>query len=86
VVAISVFGTLTVQEVVRYGETAIAEAARLALGDAGFTMMAIAAMVGMAGSVVATLYGSLGVTRMLSSVGQFPPFFGAAGSDRTAAC
>jgi amino acid transporter len=75
-VAISVFGTLTVDEVVRYGPTAIAEAGRPALGDAGFTMIAIAAMVGMAGSVVATLYASGGLTGMLSDVGQFPPFFG----------
>ena len=75
-VAIAVFGTLTVDEVVRYGPTAIAEAGRPALGDAGFTMIAVAAMVGMAGSVVATLYASAGLTGMLSNVGQFPPFFG----------
>jgi amino acid transporter len=75
-VAISVFGTLTVAEVVRYGPTAIAEAGRPALGDAGFTMIAVAAMVGMAGSVVATLYASAGLTGMLSDVGQFPSFFG----------
>jgi amino acid transporter len=77
-VAVSVFGTLTVAEVVAYGPTAIAEAGRPALGDTGFTMIAIAAMVGMAGSVVATLYASAGLTRMLSGVGQFPPFFGPA--------
>jgi amino acid transporter len=77
-VAVSVFGTLTVAEVVQYGPTAIAEAGRPALGDAGFTMIAIAAMVGMAGSVVATLYASSGLTRMRSDVGQFPPFFGPA--------
>jgi amino acid transporter len=75
-VAVSVFGTLTVAQVVQYGPTAIAEAGRPALGDAGFTMIAVAAMVGMAGSVVATLYASSGLTGMLSDVGQFPPFFG----------
>jgi hypothetical protein len=75
-VALSVFGTLTVAQVVQYGPTAIAEAGRPALGDAGFTMIAVAAMVGMAGSVVATLYASGGLTGMLSDVGQFPPFFG----------
>jgi amino acid transporter len=77
-VAVSVFGTLTVAEVVAYGPTAIAEAGRPALGDAGFTMIAVAAMVGMAGSVVATLYASAGLTKMLTGVGQFPPFFGPA--------
>jgi amino acid transporter len=75
-IAFGVFGTLTVDEVVVYGETAIAEAARPALGDAGFTMMAIAAVLATTSSVNATLYASGGLTRMLASVGQFPPLFG----------
>ena len=76
-IALGVFGTLTVDEVIGYGETAIAEAARPALGDAGFTMMAIAALLATSSSVNATLYASGGLTRMLAQVGQFPPFFGA---------
>ena len=75
-VAIGVFGTLTVDEVIGYGSTAIAEAARPSLGDFGFTMMAVAAMAATAGSVVATLYASSGLTSMLAGVGQFPSFFG----------
>ncbi len=75
-IALGVFGTLTVPEVVQYGETAIAEAARPALGDAGFTMMAIAALLATSSSVLATLYASAGLTRMLAGVGQFPTFFG----------
>ena len=75
-IAFGVFGTLTVPEVIEYGETAIAEAARPALGDAGFTMMAIAALLATTSSVNATLYASGGLTRMLASVGQFPPLFG----------
>ena len=75
-IALGVFGTLTVTEVIGYGETAIAEAARPALGDAGFTIMAIAAMLATASSVLATLYASGGLTTMLAGAGQFPPFFG----------
>jgi amino acid transporter len=75
-IAIGVFGTLTVTEVVGYGETAIAEAARPTLGDAGFTIMAVAALLATASSVNATLYASGGLTAMLADVGQFPPFFG----------
>jgi amino acid transporter len=75
-IALGVFGTLTVEEVIGYGETAIAEAARPTLGDAGFVMMAIAALLATASSVNATLYASDGLTRMLAQVGQFPPFFG----------
>jgi amino acid transporter len=71
-----VFGTLTVEQVVGYGETAIAEAARPALGDAGFLMMAIAALLATTSSTNATLYASGGLTRMLADVGQFPGFFG----------
>jgi amino acid transporter len=75
-IALGVFGTLTVSEVVGYGETAIAEAARPALGDAGFTIMAVAALLATASSVNATIYASSGLTAMLAEVGQFPPFFG----------
>jgi amino acid transporter len=75
-IALGVFGTLRVNEVVGYGETAIAEAARPSLGDAGFTIMAIAALLATSSSVNATLYASGGLTGMLADVGQFPPFFG----------
>ncbi len=75
-ISLGVFGTLTVDEVIGYGETAIAEAARPALGDAGFTIMAVAALLATASSVNATLYASGGLTAMLAEVGQFPPFFG----------
>lgn len=75
-ISLGVFGTLTVDDVVGYGETAIAEAARPALGDAGFVMMALAATLATTSSTNATLYASGGLTRMLAGVGQFPPFFG----------
>ena len=75
-ISFGVFGTLTVPEVIGYGETAIAEAARPTLGDAGFTMMAIAALLATSSSVNATLYAAGGLTGMLAGAGQFPPFFG----------
>ncbi len=78
-ISLGVFGTLTVDEAIGYGETAIAEAARPALGDAGFTMMAIAALLATSSSVNATLYASGGLTAMLAQVGQFPTFFGPGG-------
>ena len=60
-ISLGVFGTLTVTEVVGYGETAIAEAARPSLGEAGFLMMAIAALLATSSSVNATLYASGGL-------------------------
>jgi amino acid transporter len=79
-IALCVFGTLTVAEVVAYGETAIAEAARPSLGDAGFTLMAITAILATAGCANATLYAGSNLTSMLAEERLFPPFFGAEGS------
>jgi L-asparagine transporter-like permease len=53
-----------------------AEAARPALGDAGFTAVTIAALLATSSSVNATLYASKGFTGTLARVGQFPPLFG----------
>ena len=75
-IALGVFGTLTVAEVIGYGETAIAEAARPALGDAGFTIMAVAALLSTAGATNATLYASSNLTAMLAQERLFPAFFG----------
>jgi amino acid transporter len=75
-IALGVFGTLTVAQVVQYGETAIAEAARPTLGDAGFTIMAVAALLSTAGATNATLYASSNLTGMLAQEGLFPAFFG----------
>jgi amino acid transporter len=75
-IALGVFGTLTVAQVVQYGETAIAEAARPALGDAGYTIMAIAALLSTAGATNATLYASSNLTGMLAKERLFPPRFG----------
>jgi len=75
-ISLSVFGTLTVPEVIHYGPTAIAEAARPTLGDAGYAAMSIAALLATSSSVLATLYAAPGFTGALAEVGQFPPVFG----------
>ena len=75
-ISIAVFGMLTVDEAIGYGETAIAEAARPTLGDAGFTLMAVAALIATAGATNGTLFGSVGLTASLSEIGQFPPILG----------
>jgi amino acid transporter len=76
-ISIGVFGTLTVDEAIAYGETAIAEAARPTLGDAGFTLMAVAALIATAGATNGTLFGAGGLTASLAEIGQFPPVLGA---------
>lgn len=75
-VSLGVFGTLTADQVVAYGTTALAEAAKPTLGQFGFVLMVITALFSTAGAVNASLYPSVGMTRHLASVGQFPPVFG----------
>jgi amino acid transporter len=75
-IALGVFGTLSVSQVIEYGPTAIAEAARPALGEFGFAMMAAAALLATSSSVTATMYAAKGFTAELANRGQFPPWFG----------
>ena len=84
-IAIGVFGTLTVAEVIQYGETAIAEAARPSLGDAGYTVMAIVALLSTTGATNATMYASGNLTQMLATEGYFPARFAKRGLVLTAA-
>lgn len=78
-IAIGVFGTLTVQQVIENGDTALAVAAKPALGQAGFAMMSIAALLATSSSINANIYAALGSTRKLSESGMFPPVFGRLG-------
>jgi amino acid transporter len=75
-VSLGVFGTLTVDEVIENGETAIAVAARPTLGEAGFAIMAVAALLATSSSVNANIYAATGSTAKLAESGQFPPVFG----------
>ncbi|MGW9629426.1 APC family permease [Agromyces sp. NPDC055520] len=75
-VSLGVFGTLTADQVVAYGTTALAEAAKPSLGQAGYVLMVITALFSTTGAVNAGLYPSIGMTQHLASVGQFPPVFG----------
>ena len=77
-IAIGVFGTLSVDQVVANGETALAEAAKPALGQAGFVMMAVAALLATSSSVNANIYAAAGSTKTLAESGMFPPVFGQA--------
>ncbi len=79
-ISIGVFGTLTVDEVIANGDTALAEAARPVLGNAGYAMMAVAALLATASSVNANIYGAVGSTKELAATGLFPPIFGRPGT------
>ncbi len=67
---------MTVDEVIANGDTALAEAARPALGQAGYAMMAVAALLATSSSVNANIYAATGSTATLAESGMFPPVFG----------
>jgi len=71
-IALGVFGTLTVDEVIQSGGTALAVAAQPSLGDAGYTLMAITALFATAGATNAGLYPAAGLSERLAETGQFP--------------
>jgi amino acid transporter len=75
-VAIGVFGTLTVDEVVDSGGTALAVAAQPVLGDAGYWLMSVTALFATAGATNSGLYPATGLTEQMASAGQFPPSLG----------
>lgn len=74
-VSLGVFGTLTADQVVEYGATALAEAAKPALGQAGYVLMVVTALFSTAGAVNASLYPAAGMTTHLARVDLFPPVF-----------
>ena len=73
-VALGVFGTLTTDEVIASGGTALAVAAEPVLGQAGYTLMTVTALFATAGATNAGLYPAAGLCEHLATIGQFPPF------------
>jgi amino acid transporter len=74
--AIGVFGTLTVQEVIANADTALAAAALPIFGAFGYTMISIAAIFATTGAINSQLYASIGATFTMAKDGTLPPVFG----------
>jgi amino acid transporter len=75
-VALGVFGTLTVAEVIESGGTALAVAAEPTLGRAGYWLMTVTALFATAGATNAGLYPAAGLCEEMAGTGQFPPALG----------
>jgi amino acid transporter len=71
-IALGVFGTLTVEEVIASGGTALAVAAKPTLGNFGYVLMAITALFAPAGATNGGLYPAAGLSERLAETGQFP--------------
>ena len=75
-VALGVFGTLTVDEVIDSGGTALAVAAEPVLGKAGYWLMTVTALFATAGATNSGLYPAAGLSDEMATIGQFPPMMG----------
>lgn len=75
-IALGVYGALPVDEVIAAGDTAVAEAAKPTLGDAGYTLMAATALFATAGATNSGIYPAIGLCEDLAEKRQFPPVFG----------
>lgn len=74
-VALSVTGILSPEQIRSAGEYALAEAVRPALGALGFSIMAIGALFSTASAINATLYGGANVSFTIARHGSLPPLF-----------
>ena len=71
-IALGVFGTLTVEQVIASGGTALAVAAKPTLGNVGYLLMSITALFATAGATNGGLYPAAGLSDRLAETGQFP--------------
>lgn len=71
-VAIVTVGTLPIARIVNARDYALAEAARPFLGQGGFLLIAIAAMLSTASAINATLYGAARLSYVIAKDGELP--------------
>jgi amino acid transporter len=71
-VAIVTVGTLPVENIVHAKDYALAEAARPSLGQTGFSLIAIAAMLSTSSALNATVYGAARLSYVIAKDGELP--------------
>ncbi|MRI58867.1 MAG: amino acid transporter [Epsilonproteobacteria bacterium] len=71
-VAIVAVANLTYEEVQKYSDFALAVAAKPFLGDFGFTLIGIAALLSTSSAINATLYGGARVSYLIAKTGGLP--------------
>ena len=74
-VTFAVFGNLPLSEIIKAQDYALAEAAKPAFGQTGFTIMAIAALISTASSINANLYAVTNVTYQMAKNGELPTVY-----------
>jgi len=74
-VSTAVVGNLSLPEIIKAKDYALAEAAKPFLGLIGFKIMAVAALFSTSSAINATLYGGANVSYMIAKEGELPEFF-----------
>lgn len=74
-VSVTVIGNLSTAEINAAGDYALAQAAKPFLGEAGFKLIAIAALFSTASAINATLFGAANVCYMVARDGELPAYF-----------
>ncbi len=74
-VTFAVFGNLSLSEITKAQDYALAQAAKPAFGQVGFTIMAIAALISTASSINANLYAVTNVTYQMAKNGELPTVY-----------
>ncbi len=75
VVALVAVGNLTTAEISRYGEYALAVAARPSLGELGFMLIGLAALLSTASAINATLFGTARLSMAMAKDRDLPRVF-----------
>jgi amino acid transporter len=73
-VSVAAIGNLSVGELVQAKDYALAEAARPFMGQAGFILIGIAAMLSTASAINSTLYGASRISYIIAKEGELPTF------------
>ena len=71
-IATVTIGTLPVDKIVASKDYALAEAAKPSMGHAGFSLIAVAAMLSTASAINATLYGAARLSYVVAKEGELP--------------
>jgi amino acid transporter len=74
-VAIVAIGNLPLPELLKAKEYALAEAAKPFLGNKGFVLLALGALISTASAINATLYGGANVSYVFAKKGELPEIF-----------
>jgi amino acid transporter len=74
-VTFAVFGNLSLDEIIKAQDYALAQAAKPVFGEVGFTIMAIAALISTASSINANLYAVTNVTYQMARNGELPKIY-----------